>query len=152
MFIKIMIEIFSFFSGFEIFASDVMEKSGSLSFDISLALKEFPIVLSITGYVVVFLALVILISFVLITSKILTSKQRKRLREQNKECSEQKDLHIPGDVNAAIAMALHLYFEEIHDEEDPVLTILMQKKAYKPWSSKLYNMTQQPVKQIRTRV
>lgn len=151
MLIKIIFFIITFFNFTAMYADSGGQNGKSLTFDISLAFKEFPIILSITGYVVVFSALVVLLTFVYITSKILTRKQRKRLREENKECSEEKDLNIPGDVNAAIAMALHLHFEEIHDDEDTVLTILNQKKAYKPWSSKLYSMTQQPVKQIRTR-
>ena len=47
---------------------------------------------------------------------------------------------VPADANAAIAMALYLYFNELHDEESNVITINKVSRAYSPWSSKLYNM------------
>lgn len=44
------------------------------------------------------------------------------------------------NVNAAIAMALYLHFNEMHDEESNVITIQRVSKTYSPWSSKIYNM------------
>ena len=44
------------------------------------------------------------------------------------------------DKKAAIAMALYLYFNEMHDEESNVITIQRISKTYSPWSSKIYNM------------
>jgi len=45
-----------------------------------------------------------------------------------------------GEVNAAIAMALYKYFNELHDVESGVITIRRVSKNYSPWSSTLYNM------------
>ena len=45
-----------------------------------------------------------------------------------------------GEVNAAIAMALYSYFNELHDVESGVVTIRRVSRHYSPWSSKLYNM------------
>jgi Na+-transporting methylmalonyl-CoA/oxaloacetate decarboxylase gamma subunit len=45
-----------------------------------------------------------------------------------------------GEVNAAIAMALFMYYNEMHDHESRVITIKRVSKTYSPWSSKLYNM------------
>ncbi len=45
-----------------------------------------------------------------------------------------------GEVNAAIAMALYHYFNELHDVESGVVTISRVSRHYSPWSSKLYNM------------
>ena len=45
-----------------------------------------------------------------------------------------------GEVNAAIAMALYQYFNELHDVESGVMTIKRVSRHYSPWSSKLYNM------------
>lgn len=151
MLFKMLSIIFSVFSFVVANAQEASDNDIHINFDITKAFEEFPITLSITGYVVVFLALVLLIIIVTSLTKILSMKVRKRLKKENKECAEIDDLNISGDVNAAIAMALHLHFDEIHDDEDTVLTILMQKKSYKPWSSKLYSMTPQPVKQIRNR-
>ena len=47
---------------------------------------------------------------------------------------------MSGEVNAAIAMALYQYFNELHDVESGVITIKRVSRNYSPWSSKLYNM------------
>jgi Na+-transporting methylmalonyl-CoA/oxaloacetate decarboxylase gamma subunit len=47
---------------------------------------------------------------------------------------------MSGEVNAAIAMALYAYYNELHDVESGVITIRRVSKTYSPWSSKLYNM------------
>ncbi len=47
---------------------------------------------------------------------------------------------MSGEVNAAIAMALYSYFNELHDVESGIVTIQRVSKIYSPWSSKLYNM------------
>jgi hypothetical protein len=46
----------------------------------------------------------------------------------------------PGEVSAAVAMALYLHFGEMHDVESGVVTIKRISKMYSPWSSKLYHM------------
>lgn len=47
---------------------------------------------------------------------------------------------MTGEVNAAIAMALYSYFNEMHDVESGVITIKRVSRSYSPWSSKLYSM------------
>lgn len=47
---------------------------------------------------------------------------------------------ISGEVNAAIAMGLHLYVSELHDYENSVLTIKKVARSYSPWSSKIYGL------------
>jgi hypothetical protein len=49
---------------------------------------------------------------------------------------------MTGEINAAISMALYLYFEELHDEESDVVTIKKVSKRYSPWSSKIYGLNQ----------
>lgn len=51
--------------------------------------------------------------------------------------------HDTGEEIAAIAMALHDHFDA-HDRESTVLTINKVKRAYSPWSSKIYNLRQVP--------
>jgi hypothetical protein len=43
-------------------------------------------------------------------------------------------------VHVAIAAAIHLYNEELHDEEKTVLTINRVSRAYSPWSSKIHGL------------
>jgi len=50
----------------------------------------------------------------------------------------------PEDVIPAIAMAIFLYNEQIHDEEKTILTIQKVTKTYSPWSSKIYGLRKHP--------
>ena len=43
-------------------------------------------------------------------------------------------------VYAAIAAAIHLYGEELHDVENTVLTINKVSRTYSPWSSKIHGL------------
>ena len=45
-----------------------------------------------------------------------------------------------GEIFAAIATAIYLYGEELHDEEDTVITIQKVERAWTPWNAKFYNM------------
>lgn len=47
--------------------------------------------------------------------------------------------HDTGEAIAAIAMAVHEHFNA-HDTESTVLTINKVKRAYSPWSSKIYGL------------
>lgn len=51
-----------------------------------------------------------------------------------------------GDEIAAIAMALHLYKNELHDSESLTLTINKISRTYSPWSSKIYGIMNKAVK------
>ena len=48
-----------------------------------------------------------------------------------------------GEEIAAIAMALYEHLNA-HDKEDTILTINKVKKAYSPWSSKIYTLRETP--------
>jgi hypothetical protein len=49
-----------------------------------------------------------------------------------------------GEINAAIAMVLYLYSNEIHDQENPVITMIRVSRTYSPWSSKIYGLRKLP--------
>jgi len=49
-----------------------------------------------------------------------------------------------GEINAAIAMALYLYSNELHDQENPVITMIKVSRTYSPWSSKIYGLRKSP--------
>lgn len=55
-----------------------------------------------------------------------------------KETSE--SITLTGEATAAIAMALHLYYNGIHDEEPTHVTLRKVERRYSPWNSKLYGM------------
>ena len=47
-----------------------------------------------------------------------------------------------GEIYAAIATAIHLYNNELHAEEDAVITIQKVEREWTPWNAKFYNMNQ----------
>lgn len=51
--------------------------------------------------------------------------------------------HDSGEEIAAIAMALHEHLDA-HDQESTILTINKVKRAYSPWSSKIYGLRENP--------
>ena len=56
------------------------------------------------------------------------------------------DNNIPGDVLAAISMALYDIQDEVHDVESNVLTIKRTSQEYLPWNDKSQGMLQIPNK------
>lgn len=47
---------------------------------------------------------------------------------------------VDGEVYAAIAAAIYEYEQDLHDEEDTVITIQKVERAWTPWNAKFYNM------------
>jgi glutaconyl-CoA/methylmalonyl-CoA decarboxylase subunit delta len=45
-----------------------------------------------------------------------------------------------AELMAAIAFALHLYSQDMHDVETMKSTIIRSAKPYSPWSSKIYGL------------
>ena len=104
--------------------------------------------MSISAMLVVFSGLLLLyISFKYI-GKVAISFNTKNVMKakgiSKQEVKEKKLNKAPGEVYAAIAMALHEYQNEMHDEEDPVLTIMRVRRIYSPWSSKIYMLRETP--------
>ena len=97
-------------------------------------------VITVIGYCVVFFALVLLIFMFKIVARIINAQTQKRLKKAGVEIdpSEKKEKYISGEVNAAIGMALILYFNEQHDDESNIITIKRVARTYSPWSSKIY--------------
>lgn len=56
--------------------------------------------------------------------------------------------HDTGEEIAAIAMALHEHLDT-HDRENTILTINKVKRAYSPWSSKIYSIREVPERPTR---
>lgn len=53
------------------------------------------------------------------------------------------DDHDSGEEIAAVAMALHDHFNA-HDNESFILTVKKMRRAYSPWSSKIYGLREIP--------
>lgn len=102
--------------------------------------------ISVVSILVVFVALGILVTIFMSIPKVLAWNVKTKLKKSGAPTSETTHINVQGDVNAAIAMALHLYFNELHDEESNIITIKNATKQYSPWSSKIYGVQNQPVK------
>jgi glutaconyl-CoA/methylmalonyl-CoA decarboxylase subunit delta len=112
--------------------------------ELFLKLDPFGIGMTVIGYVVVFIALLLLYLLFFNITKLLQINVKRLLKREGKVIEVKEELSISGEVNAAIAMALHLYYSEIHDKEDTVLTINKVSRTYSPWSSKIYGLRQFP--------
>ncbi|MDE6460540.1 MAG: OadG family protein [Paramuribaculum sp.] len=104
--------------------------------------------MTIMAMSIVFTALLLLcICFYII------SKVGERISKRNKAKSQGASLtsivsaehpeHDSGEEIAAIVMALHEHLDA-HDQENTILTINKVKKAYSPWSSKIYSLREVP--------
>jgi len=103
------------------------------------------------GYSIVFSALVILYFLFSRLPRILeliSRFQRWRADLPARKAQPVPDLlqALSGEEGAALAAALHLYFQDQHDQEDPILTISKISRTYSPWSSKIYGVWQSGLK------
>jgi Na+-transporting methylmalonyl-CoA/oxaloacetate decarboxylase gamma subunit len=95
------------------------------------------------GIGIVFLSLLLVyLFFRYVLTFILNFRLRSFARKTGIEPSEAVTARtlMSGEVNAAIATAIYMYYNEFHDEESGIITIKRVSKNYSPWSSKLYNM------------
>ncbi len=114
----------------------------NLSFNISnIGMNEA--VLTVLGYGIVFLALVVLFLFFNNLAKAISAFRKRKLKSIGKHVQAAKD-DVTGETAAAISMALSLHFREIHDYENTIITIKKVQSTYSPWNSKLYGLRQYP--------
>jgi len=105
---------------------------------------DFGFTVAVVGFSIVFFSLTALVFVFSRLPKIINMKLNREKLRRNKNKKEEQvtedDFIVEGNVTAAISLALHLYFNELHDEESNVVTIKKVKKAYSPWSSKIYSV------------
>lgn len=112
--------------------------------DLFMKIDPYGIGMTVIGYSVVFIALLLFYVIFYNLSKVLALNIKRILRKEGKSEEANKVEEISGEVNAAIAYAIYLYFNELHDKENPVITISRISKAYSPWSSKIYSLRKYP--------
>ena len=106
--------------------------------------------LSITllGFGIVFVVLCLLILLLVIFGKVMTPKVRvpkavRTPKDTKVEISKDTEFHkvqLPANASAAIAMALNLYYSDVHDQDSHVITIKKVERRYSPWSAKIYGI------------
>lgn len=107
--------------------------------------------MSISAMSVVFVGLILLyISFKIIGRISVNLSKRNAMKVKGitdkKEAKEKKLGEVPGEVYAAIGMAMHEMQSDVHDMEETILTITRVKRTYSPWSSKIYTLRETPRK------
>jgi glutaconyl-CoA/methylmalonyl-CoA decarboxylase subunit delta len=93
---------------------------------------------SVIGMGVVFVALTILVILFYYIQHLVLSNAKKKQIKAGKKIEELKD--IPANEIAAISMALHLFMNDMHDEESNIITIKRIERRYSPWNSKIYGL------------
>ena len=94
--------------------------------------------------------MVLLLLFVFIyVMKLMGKIMRPRVKAVKKEVTNEEQTEsvvhkqredrivLTGDATAAIALALHLYYNGVHDEEDTKITIQPHRTQ---WNNKMYGM------------
>lgn len=99
------------------------------------------------GLLMVFIILILLVMVLTLFSNAVAPKVRiprkTRMKNNTANISTEEDFdedHLSADACAAIAIALHLYYAEVHDEESAIITIKNVERRYSPWSSKIYGL------------
>ena len=113
-------------------------------FNLSNIIENDGILITVVGYVIVFMSLLFLYVIIANFQKLLSIQQRKKLKQRGHRAADVDDLAISGDTSAAIATALYLEFIEAHDLESTVLTIKRVQRVYSPWSSKIQGLREYP--------
>ncbi len=104
--------------------------------------------LTVASVSVVFLVLIFLAIIFTQYGKMLMNIQKKRAVKAAAATTPAatsqavSSVDVSGDVYAAIAAAVHLYHDELHDEENTIITIQRVERSWTPWNAKYYNMNQ----------
>ncbi|MEG3047826.1 MAG: OadG family transporter subunit [Mucinivorans sp.] len=112
------------------------------------------IAMSLIAMTVVFLALICLYLVFKYLGKYMHHINPARREQAARDAAEnallqtqnQEEGDLDGETIAAIATAIRLYENDMHDIESQVLTINRVARVYSPWNSKIYSLLQLPNK------
>ena len=91
------------------------------------------LIITLIGFSLVFLVLVLLIGVIKIFGMIFAGKpQQQSVATVAAAATVEKN---DEEEMAALAFALHMFYD-MHDEESDVLTIVHEDAAYSPWNQK----------------
>ncbi len=104
--------------------------------------------MAVMAMCIVFSALLVLATCFYIISRIgatMSARRKEKALAETRPDSvpEGRTEHDSGEEIAAIAMALHDHLDA-HDRESTILTINKVRRAYSPWSSKIYSLRELP--------
>jgi apolipoprotein N-acyltransferase len=91
----------------------------------------------------ILLLVALFIFFYIRTNKIVASKKQSVGEvETTQKVTGKQD--VEEETAAAIALAIHMYKTELHDQESFTITLKKVSRIYSPWSSKIYTLRQNP--------
>ena len=101
--------------------------------------------ITLIGFGMVLLLLFVFIYVMKLMGKIMRPRAKAVKKEVTNEEQTESVVHkqredrivLTGDATAAIALALHLYYNGVHDEEDTKITIQPHRTQ---WNNKMYGM------------
>ena len=99
--------------------------------------------LTVVAVAVVFLALMSIYLILAGYGKVIMGFQNRKKEKTPTTPAEATTTNTgnkEAEIYAAIAAAIHLYNDELHDEEDNIITIQKVERAWTPWNAKYYNM------------
>lgn len=102
--------------------------------------------MTITAMAVVFLGLLLLYLIFKQVGKAAIAASKRNAQKSGAPASANTPDEVSGEVFAAIATALYEMSDDNHDIEHTVLTIRKVRRAYSPWSSKIYSLRETPRK------
>lgn len=100
---------------------------------------------TLIGFGLTFILLIVLVEVMKLFGKIMKPRVTVPKVVHSENASEIKydekvKVTLQANTTAAIAMALHLYYDDLHDEEQHVITIKKVERRYSPWNSKIYGI------------
>lgn len=102
--------------------------------------------MTITAMAVVFLGLLLLFLIFKQVGKVAIAASKRNAQKAGAPVNVNTPDEVSGEVFAAIATALYEMSDDNHDIEHTVLTIRKVRRAYSPWSSKIYSLRETPRK------
>ena len=95
-------------------------------------IKGDGLIITFIGYFIVFAALILLYVVFNNLPKLLHIHTRRELKRKGKKHDlSAQDIEISGEVNAAIGAVVFTLFNEMHDDEDTIITIKRVSKNYR---------------------
>ena len=103
-------------------------------------LDPYGVGMTLVAMTVVFLSLIVLYVMFKNIAILFAYDFKKKFSSTTNKPIKIKDNAATLELGAAVAMAIYLYQQELHDHEATLLTINKINRNYSPWSSKIYGM------------
>jgi len=74
-----------------------------------------------------------------------SDKNKKKVVDSEIEIVKKQEADF-GEIAAVIGLTLDIYLKDIHDYENTIITMQKVMRPYSPWSSKIYNLREIPMR------